>query len=63
MFLFGKVADKNAWFHAFEYTTFRLTFLENALGSYYFPFFEKLLARHPFRMIWSKLEAVRNSLL
>ncbi len=32
MFLFGKVADKNAWFHAFEYTTFRLTFLENALS-------------------------------
>jgi len=31
VFLFGKVADKNAWFHAFEYTTFRLTFLENAL--------------------------------
>ncbi len=32
VFLFGKVADKKAWFHGPEYTTFRLTFLENALG-------------------------------
>jgi hypothetical protein len=29
---FGMVADKNVWFHAFEYTTSRITSLENALG-------------------------------
>jgi hypothetical protein len=32
-FLFGKVADKNAGFHTSEYTTFRLSFLENALAT------------------------------
>ena len=31
-FLFGKVADKNAWFHVSEYTTSRITSLEYALG-------------------------------
>lgn len=31
-FLFGKGTDKNAWFHASEYTTSRITSLENALG-------------------------------
>ena len=31
LFLFGKVADKNAWFLVSAYTTFRIICLENAL--------------------------------
>ncbi len=31
-FLWGQVADKNAWFHRGEYTTFVITSLENAPG-------------------------------
>jgi hypothetical protein len=31
VFLFGKVADKNAWVHESEYTTFRIIFLENGV--------------------------------
>src|SRR5579883_728795 len=31
LFLLGEVADKNVWFHGSEYTTSRITFLENAL--------------------------------
>jgi hypothetical protein len=32
LFLLGKVSDKNAWSHRSQYTTFRITSLENALG-------------------------------